>query len=46
MPSKTKKQAAAMRAAKHDPKTRKAMGVSKKVASEFVSADQKKKRKK
>lgn len=46
MPSKTKKQADAMRAAAHDPKTRKAMGVSKKVAEEFMRADQSKAKKK
>lgn len=46
MPSKTKKQAEAMRAAAHDPKTRKAMGISKKQAEEFVQADQRKAKKK
>ena len=42
MPSKPKKQAKAMRAAAHDPKTRKAMKISKKQAEEFVRADQRK----
>lgn len=45
MPSKTKKQAKAMRAAAHDPKTRKAMGIPKSVAEEFLKADQKKAKK-
>jgi hypothetical protein len=45
MPSKTKKQAKAMRAAKHSAAVRKAMGISKEVAEEFVEADKKKKRK-
>lgn len=45
MPSKTKKQAAAMRAACHDPETRKKMGISKETACEFVRADKKKKKK-
>lgn len=42
MPSKTKKQAEAMRAAAHDPKTRKKMGIDKKTAKDFVAADKKK----
>lgn len=46
MPSKSRKQAEAMRAACHDAKTRKAMGISKKVACEFMRADQRKRRKK
>ena len=41
MPSKTKKQAKAMRAACHDAKTRKRMGIPKKVACEYMQADQK-----
>lgn len=50
MPSKSKKQREAMRAACHDAETRKAMGISKKQACEWVEEDQKvsgkKKRKK
>jgi len=45
MPSKTPKQAAAMRAACHSKKPRKG-GIPKKVACEYVRADQKKKGKK
>jgi hypothetical protein len=41
MPSKSKKQAKAMRAACHDPKTRKAMGISKKAACEWSKEDSK-----
>jgi len=44
MPSKTKKQERAMRAAAHDPKTRRKMGISKKVAEKYVRADQRKKK--
>lgn len=39
MPSKTAKQAKAMRAAAHSPKTAKKMGVSQKVAKEFAKKD-------
>jgi hypothetical protein len=46
MPSKTRKQAKAMRAACHDPKTRKKMGISKEEACEFARADKKKRGKK
>jgi hypothetical protein len=40
MPSKTPKQARTMRAAKHDPKFAKKMGIPQNVASDFVAADQ------
>lgn len=39
MPSKTKKQAKMMKAACHDPKTRKKVGISRKVACDFWRAD-------
>lgn len=39
MPSKTPKQARTMRAAAHNPKFAKKMGIPKKVAKEFVAAD-------
>jgi hypothetical protein len=42
MPSTSKKQERAMRAAAHDKKTREAMGIPKKVAEEFVNADERK----
>jgi hypothetical protein len=45
MPSKSKKQARTMRAAKHDPEFRKKLGIDKKVAEEFVAADKKKRKK-
>ena len=41
MPSKTKKQARAMRAAAHDPKTAKAMGIPQGLAREFMREDMK-----
>lgn len=40
MPSVSKKQANTMRAAAHDPKFAKKMGIPQKVAREYVSADQ------
>lgn len=46
MPSKTRKQARAMRAACNDPKVRKKMGISKEEACEFARVDQKKAKKK
>jgi hypothetical protein len=45
MPSKTPKQARTMRAAAHDPKFAKKVGIPKKVAKEFVAADQSKSKK-
>lgn len=42
MPSKSKKQARTMRAAKHNPKFRKKMGIPKKVADKYVAADKRK----
>lgn len=42
MPSKTPKQARTMRAAAHDPKFAKKLGIPQKVAREFVAADKKK----
>lgn len=42
MPSKSKKQARTMRAAAHNPKFAKKMGIPKKVAKEFVRADKRK----
>lgn len=39
MPSKSTKQARTMRAAAHDPKFAKKMGIKQKVAREFVRAD-------
>lgn len=42
MPSKTPKQARTMRAAAHDPKFAKKLGIPKKVAQDFVAADKKK----
>lgn len=44
MPSKTAKQARTMRAAAHDPKFAKKMGIPQKVARDYVAADKKKKR--
>ncbi len=44
MPSKSPKQARTMRAAAHDPKFAKKMGIPVKVAKEFVAADKRKKR--
>lgn len=44
MPSKSKSQAKAMRAACHDSKTRKAMGISKKAACEWMREDQRKRK--
>lgn len=41
MPSKTPKQARTMRAAAHDPKFAKKLGIPQKVAREFVAADKK-----
>ena len=41
MPSKSAKQARTMRAAAHDPKFAKKLGIPKTVAQEFVKADQK-----
>jgi len=43
MPAKSKKQARTMRAAAHDPKFAKRLGISQKVAKEFVKADKRKK---
>jgi hypothetical protein len=43
MPSKSAKQARTMRAAEHDPKFAKKMGIPQKVAKEFVNADKRKK---
>lgn len=43
MPSKSKAQAKLMRAAAHDPKFAKKVGVPQKVAKEFVRADKAKK---
>lgn len=45
MPSKSPKQAKTMRAAKHNPKFRKKMGIPKKVADEYVEKDKEKKEK-
>jgi hypothetical protein len=42
MPSRTKKQAKTMRAAKHDPAFAKKLGIPQSVAGEFVKADKKK----
>ncbi len=39
MPSKSPKQARTMRAAAHDPKFAKKMGIPQKVAKEFMNAD-------
>ncbi len=44
MPSKTPKQARTMRAAAHDPKFAKKLGIPQKVAREFVAADKAKKK--
>lgn len=41
MPSKSPKQARTMRAAAHDPKFAKKLGIPQKVAREYVAADQK-----
>lgn len=46
MPSKSEKQARTMRAAVHDPKFAKKVGIPKDVAEEFVEADKKKAAKK
>lgn len=40
MPSKTPKQAKTMRAAAHNPKFAKKVGIPSKVAKEFAAADQ------
>lgn len=45
MPSKTPKQARTMRAAAHDPKFAKKLGIPVKVAKEFVREDQKARKK-
>ena len=45
MPSKSKKQARTMRAAKHNPAFAKKMGIPQKVAREFVAADKRKAKK-
>jgi hypothetical protein len=45
MPSVSKKQARTMRAAAHNPDFAAKMGISRKVAREFVKADMKKKKK-
>ena len=42
MPSKSLKQARTMRAAAHDPKFAKKLGIPQKVAREFVDADKRK----
>ena len=42
MPSKSPKQARTMRAAAHDPKFAKKLGIPKKVAQDYVKADSKK----
>ena len=42
MPSKSPKQARTMRAAAHDPKFSRKVGIPVKVAKEFVAADKKK----
>ena len=42
MPSKSPKQARTMRAAAHDPKFAKKVGIPVKVAKEFTAADRKK----
>lgn len=39
MPSKTEKQARTMRAAAHDPKFAKKLGIPQSVARDFVAAD-------
>jgi hypothetical protein len=44
VPSKTKKQARAMRAAAHNPAIAKKLGIPQKVARDFVAADQRKKK--
>jgi len=44
MPSKSKAQARTMRAAAHDPKFAKRMGIPRSVAREFVAADKRKKK--
>jgi hypothetical protein len=44
MPSKSAKQARTMRAAAHDPKFAKKLGIPVKVAKEFVKADKKKRK--
>ena len=46
MPSKSAKQAKLMRAAAHNPKFAKKVGVPSLVAQEFVSADKRKRKKK
>jgi len=43
MPSKTAKQARLMRAAAHNPKVVKSLDIPRKVAKEYVKADQKNK---
>lgn len=45
MPSKSKKQARTMRAAKHNPAFAKKVGIPQKVAREFVAADKRKAKK-
>jgi hypothetical protein len=42
VPSKSKKQARTMRAAKHDPAFAKKLGIPQGVAADFVKADKKK----
>jgi hypothetical protein len=42
MPSRTKKQARTMRAAKHNPALAKKLGIPQAVAADFVAADKKK----
>lgn len=42
MPSKSKKQARTMRAAAHDPKFAKKLGIKQVVAQEYVDKDKKK----
>ncbi len=44
MPSKSPQQARTMRAAAHDPKFAKRLGIPQKVAREFVAADKDKKK--
>ena len=44
MPSKSPKQARTMRAAAHNPRFAKKVGISQKVAREFVAADKKKRK--
>lgn len=46
MPSKSAKQERTMRAAAHDPKFAKKMGIPQSVAKEYVEEDKKKKKRK